>query len=160
MVGRALGSQRFFHDVSYENRLVDSVEELYQFEENANYFNKSSNNVNNSMHSNKNKNNNNNNNDNNILGSFSHHHDDSSLQPCDSPTTTLSPAATTASNSSINESYALQPDDVTRLDQCTMAIPNGIITELTYCYAPTCRGSSPCYSYSCPKRQSIKVRTI
>ncbi|ORZ25372.1 hypothetical protein BCR42DRAFT_400016 [Absidia repens] len=143
VVGRALGSQRFFHDVSYENRLVDSVEELYQFEENANYLNNASNN----QPSNKNNNN-------NLLRSPSHHHDDSSLQQCDSPTTT--PGTTTASSSSINEPYILQSDDLTRLEHRTVTAPNGVITELTFCYAPSCHGTSPCYSYSCPKRQSTK----
>lgn len=32
-VGRALESQRFFHDVNYENRLVDEIIEIYQFNE-------------------------------------------------------------------------------------------------------------------------------
>ncbi|KAG2201247.1 hypothetical protein INT47_006750 [Mucor saturninus] len=32
-VGRALESQRFFHDVNYENRLVDDIIEIYQFNE-------------------------------------------------------------------------------------------------------------------------------
>lgn len=32
-VGRALESQRFFHDVNYENRLVDDIIEIYQYNE-------------------------------------------------------------------------------------------------------------------------------
>ncbi|KAL0095975.1 hypothetical protein J3Q64DRAFT_1705606 [Phycomyces blakesleeanus] len=31
-LGRALGAQRFFHDVNYESRLVDSTTEIYQFD--------------------------------------------------------------------------------------------------------------------------------
>ncbi|KAL0095349.1 hypothetical protein J3Q64DRAFT_1693853 [Phycomyces blakesleeanus] len=32
-IGRALGAQRFFHDVNYESRLVDSTLEIYQFDD-------------------------------------------------------------------------------------------------------------------------------
>lgn len=32
--------------------------------------------------------------------------------------------------------------------------PNGIITDLTNCYVPTCWDIKPCYSPSCPKRLS------
>ncbi|KAI9015687.1 hypothetical protein CLU79DRAFT_707318 [Phycomyces nitens] len=32
-IGRALGAQRFFHDVNYESRLVDSTAEIYQFDD-------------------------------------------------------------------------------------------------------------------------------
>jgi hypothetical protein len=32
-VGRALESQRFFHDVNYENRLIDDITEIYQLNE-------------------------------------------------------------------------------------------------------------------------------
>lgn len=33
LLGRALDAQKFFHDVNYEHRLRDSVNELYQFRE-------------------------------------------------------------------------------------------------------------------------------
>ncbi|KAI8980840.1 hypothetical protein BDB01DRAFT_836509 [Pilobolus umbonatus] len=32
-------------------------------------------------------------------------------------------------------------------------IPNGVITELTNCYSPTCTGKQACYSHTCPKRE-------
>lgn len=31
-------------------------------------------------------------------------------------------------------------------------IPNGIVTDLTHCYVPTCWDVKPCYSPICPKR--------
>lgn len=34
------------------------------------------------------------------------------------------------------------------------SIPNGIVTELTHCYVPTCWDIKPCYSPICPKRLS------
>ncbi|KAI8337469.1 hypothetical protein BC941DRAFT_425346 [Chlamydoabsidia padenii] len=141
VIGRALGSQRFFHDVGYENRLMDSAEELYQLEKEPSFAN--------------------NNNNNNAGLSTHHHNDEYLLQQCDSPTTTLSPGGTTASNSSsVNELYTSQPNNLTRLDQHTVSFPNGIITSLTYCYSPTCHDTSPCYSYTCPKRRSIKRPVI
>ncbi|CCA67894.1 related to ROM2-GDP/GTP exchange factor for Rho1p [Serendipita indica DSM 11827] len=33
-------------------------------------------------------------------------------------------------------------------------LPTGVITLLTKCYAPSCQDGSPCYSYSCPRRES------
>lgn len=33
-------------------------------------------------------------------------------------------------------------------------LPNGIITDLTHCYVPTCWDIKPCYSPTCPKRLS------
>ncbi|KAI9475761.1 MAG: CNH domain-containing protein [Benjaminiella poitrasii] len=35
LLGRALDSQKFFHDVNYEHRLRDSSKEIYQFKENG-----------------------------------------------------------------------------------------------------------------------------
>ena len=32
------------------------------------------------------------------------------------------------------------------------SIPNGVLTELTFCYSPTCWSKKPCYSPTCPKR--------
>lgn len=38
LVGRALDAQKFFHDVNYEHRLRDSPNELYQFREFVNPY--------------------------------------------------------------------------------------------------------------------------
>ncbi|KAI8636628.1 CNH domain-containing protein [Parasitella parasitica] len=35
-------------------------------------------------------------------------------------------------------------------------LPNGIYTDLTDCYSPTCVGDSLCYSWSCLKKKSLK----
>lgn len=34
-------------------------------------------------------------------------------------------------------------------------LPNSVLTELTYCYSPTCWGNKPCYSPTCPKRMQV-----
>ncbi|CAO3596428.1 unnamed protein product [Absidia cylindrospora] len=134
VVGRALGSQRFFHDVGYEHRLLDSVEELYHFEE-SNFISKSNNNI-------------------HTLSS-NNYPDDLLLHYCDSPTT-LSHDTTTASNSSVNDIYTPHPgDNILSSKQPIVPFPNGVIVDLTYCYSSTCHDDSPCYSYSCPKRRSV-----
>lgn len=35
-------------------------------------------------------------------------------------------------------------------------LPNSVLTELTYCYSPTCWGNKPCYSPTCPKRMQVQ----
>ncbi|KAI9274477.1 hypothetical protein BDA99DRAFT_431896 [Phascolomyces articulosus] len=41
----------------------------------------------------------------------------------------------------------------------TDEFPNGVYTELTFCYSPTCiYDDKPCYSYYCPKRIAERVR--
>ncbi|KAL7329786.1 RHO1 GDP-GTP exchange protein 2, variant 2 [Mucor circinelloides] len=35
-------------------------------------------------------------------------------------------------------------------------LPNGIYTDLTDCYSPTCTGDNLCYSWSCLKKKSLK----
>ncbi|KAI8340675.1 hypothetical protein BC941DRAFT_417893 [Chlamydoabsidia padenii] len=143
MIGRALGSQRFFHDVGYENRLMDSAEELYQLEEHD-FINKSNKNTygNNTV-------------------SFLNHSGDSQLDYCGSPTTVASHDATILSiNVNVNDLSTQHTDHLARLGQHTVAFPNAVITELTWCYSSTCQGNTPCYSYTCPKRQSNKHHVI
>ncbi|PVG01912.1 Dbl domain-containing protein [Serendipita vermifera] len=38
-------------------------------------------------------------------------------------------------------------------------LPTGVITLLTKCYAPSCQEGSPCYTYTCPRRTTIRVLT-
>ncbi|ORX58117.1 hypothetical protein DM01DRAFT_1219091 [Hesseltinella vesiculosa] len=111
IVGRAMGAQRFFHDVRYEQRLLDSEEELYQLEV--------------------------------MLVNQKHDFPDS-------PTTLVSPTITESSGGSVHD-----------LDLPERPFPHGVVTELTYCYSPTCYGDAPCYSVFCPKRPSqLKRETL
>ncbi|KAG1141973.1 hypothetical protein G6F37_006144 [Rhizopus arrhizus] len=89
-VGKALASQRVFHDVCYETQLVDSIHYLYEFSNQTIIYQ---------------------NND------------------------SMSEIESTTSELVINDS-----------------IPNGVLTELTFCYSPTCWSKKPCYSPTCPKR--------
>lgn len=42
--------------------------------------------------------------------------------------------------------------DINALELLQNNMPNGIITNLTHCYVPTCWDIKPCYSPICPKR--------
>ncbi|KAI8370340.1 uncharacterized protein BYT42DRAFT_581901 [Radiomyces spectabilis] len=105
-VGRALATQRFFHDVNYENRLIDSSFEIYQF-----FYERT--------------------------------------MPRRNTDVVVSPS--NSSNSSVSSTGFPEEDHLT-YDY----LPNGVFTELTHCYVPTCLGKNPCYSYSCPKRNNAK----
>ncbi|KAI9249880.1 CNH domain-containing protein [Sporodiniella umbellata] len=121
-IGRTLESQRFFHDVNYENRLVDSIIEIYQF--------------------------------NSDLMFHGYHRNDSSGTSISS----LSPT-----QGSEDEYFEDEEDDQA---SCTTAVsqqgfsflPNGVYTELTSCYSPTCKPLIPCYSYTCPNKERLRNR--
>ncbi|KAI8143965.1 hypothetical protein BJV82DRAFT_610038 [Fennellomyces sp. T-0311] len=134
-VGRVLGSQRLFHDVSYERRLVDSSFEIYQFDDRV------------------------------LI---------STLQDTGSPgTMTMSSSGSSHSNSSGNSStsssvlgdppaafYEFRPDSSDLAASAAAdEFPNGVFTDLTFCYSPTCiYDNKPCYSYFCPKRIAERQR--
>ncbi|KAI9033768.1 CNH domain-containing protein [Phycomyces nitens] len=115
-LGRALGAQRFFHDVNYESRLVDSTNEIYQFDYRVGHYGVS-----------------------------------------ESPM--ASPGTLTTSSSSASDFFNENASVATSLLELTDqndGLPNGVFTELTHCYSSTCRGSQPCYSYTCPKRTVMR----
>ncbi|CAO3648387.1 unnamed protein product [Mucor hiemalis] len=138
-VGRALEAQRFFHDVNYENRLVDDIIEIYQFNELLFHgFNNSSS-------------------DSSASSGFntaysvtstiiSDYYDDEEEDDEHSTTTTATTA--TAAN---QDQHRQQGDEI--------ILPNGVYTELTHCYTPTCSNNLyPCYSYTCPKKERMRNR--
>lgn len=44
--------------------------------------------------------------------------------------------------------------------QQSSTLPNGVFTDLAYCYVPTCVGKKPCYSHTCPKREVGPIKRI
>lgn len=140
-VGRALEAQRFFHDVNYENRLVDDIIEIYQFNELLFHgFNNSSS-------------------DSSASSGFntaysvtstiiSDYYDDEEEDDEHSTTTTATTA--TAAN---QDQHRQQGDEI--------ILPNGVYTELTHCYTPTCSNNLyPCYSYTCPKKERMVKKEL
>lgn len=95
-VGMSLASQKLFHDVCYETRLVDSIAYLYEFS---------------------------------INNQTIYQQQSDSLSEIES-------------NRSFNEQPVVMENNTI----------NGVFTELTYCYSPTCWDNRPCYSPTCPKR--------
>ncbi|CAO3681691.1 unnamed protein product [Rhizopus microsporus] len=95
-VGMSLASQKLFHDVCYETRLVDSIAYLYEFSFNNQTI---------------------------------YQQQSDSLSEIES-------------NRSFNEQPVVMENNTI----------NGVFTELTYCYSPTCWDNRPCYSPTCPKR--------
>ncbi|KAJ2956222.1 hypothetical protein NQZ79_g7884 [Umbelopsis isabellina] len=102
-LGRALESQKLFHDVSYEHRLLDSDHELYQFHDH-------------------------------VMHITSYRETDLDMTGKEE----IPDEKYEESESSFEVNY----------DEPV----SGVYTELTNCYSPTCTGSRPCYSRSCPKR--------
>ncbi|KAI9470069.1 MAG: CNH domain-containing protein [Benjaminiella poitrasii] len=125
-MGRALEAQRFFHEVNYENRLIDDIAELYQFNELL-------------FH--------------NIINHSS-------------STTSNSSTKTELTNSAFSSAIYMEEEDDERYHSTITTgtkewiatneqLPNGVYTELTYCYSPTCDSLHPCYSYTCPKKGNL-----
>ncbi|KAG1555603.1 hypothetical protein G6F49_007012 [Rhizopus delemar] len=52
--------------------------------------------------------------------------------------------------------YKKEHDISTDNEPQNIELPNGVYTPFTDCYSPTCKDESPCYSFGCPKRKSLK----
>lgn len=134
-LGRALGALKVFHDVSYENRLIDSKLELYSFQDENDYYSDDSS---------------------SLLapaGTVTTTASSSSLAEQDDDASSISmlygaAAAAVAAMDHERPGLVRQNSHVVR--------PTGVFTELTRCYVPTCIGKRPCYSFSCPKRVSAE----
>lgn len=140
-VGRALEAQRFFHDVNYENRLIDDVVEIYQFNELL------------FQHVN-----------NDHCASTTNSTDIST-----SVTSTILSIYTTDDEEDDDDNHSLRTD--TTATSTTVAInqqqqlqntslPIGVYTDLTHCYSPSCNNIHPCYSYTCPKREKLVTLSV
>lgn len=160
LLGRALDAQKFFHDVTYDHRLRDSANEVYQFKERltAPYIN-----------------------DNPVTDSPMSDHaglaraqssgrhtqwtgDSGSIQNSDSASFFASQNPTPAtSTTTLNQpssphlskvhSGSTVPLPVTEaMDAEDDDLPQGVFTLLTDCYSPTCSRDSLCYSINCPRR--------
>ncbi|ORX83419.1 hypothetical protein BCR32DRAFT_201813 [Anaeromyces robustus] len=55
------------------------------------------------------------------------------------------------------ETERLNPKERAELDENE---PLGVLVNIAKCYSPTCTDSSPCYSYSCPRRRIKEKVTI
>lgn len=128
LLGRALDAQKFFHDVTYEHRLRDHKDEVYQFNEimvngQDNNDEKATEATNSSSTS--------------LDTGFS---SDSVSSPITQPP---SPALPTSPEK--NPRAATVP-------------VNGVFVIATNCYSPTCTRDMICYSITCPRRLEQQAR--
>ncbi|KAG7664648.1 ROM2 [[Candida] subhashii] len=142
LLGRSLDAQKFFHDVTYNHRLRDSVHEVYAF-----------NHVYNDVefyHEETFANNNNNSGENSKHGSFL---DSTQLQSSDFPVSPQFPPG-----SVMSENSTLVPTKPKELTASQQTGVNGVFTILTDCYSPTCSRNRLCYSIACPRRLEQQAR--
>ncbi|TFK51833.1 CNH-domain-containing protein [Heliocybe sulcata] len=137
LLGRALDAQKFFHDVTYDHRLRDNPNELYQFRSklpspftSGELANVDENGIQDDAHAN---------------GKRNGAENGDGSPPPPSPTTPFpgTPQIRPQSDSDSSEEPLL---------------PSGVFTLLTDCYSPTCSRDQLCYSIACPRRLEQQAR--
>jgi len=161
LLGRALDAQKFFHDVTYDHRLRDNPNEIYQFRARLpNAFTSDA--------------------DappapgGEPMGSSGLSSSGSRSSRPMSPESATSSTLTSRTPSSIvsNGSSATSVTNHAQgLSQATIApassasaaaedeLPTGVFTMLTECYSSTCSTTQLCYSITCPRRMEQQART-
>lgn len=155
-VGRALGHQGCFHDVQYENVLLDSSIDMYQFKDLI-FYNQPRHYSQNDRKS-----------DDSAIITAAGMTTVSSNSDSQSSTTWTAATTTTTSVSSVSDYSTatderatiatatittLDDDDEKPTDSDRSCFVNGVFTPLTSCYSPSCSDTAQlCYSPSCTKR--------
>ncbi|KAJ3852453.1 CNH domain-containing protein [Lentinula lateritia] len=129
LLGRALDAQKFFHDVTYDHRLRDSANELYQFRTKlpSPFVSGELPNV-------------------NVTSSELPSFQTAAESPVEGEP--LSPSLSV--NLSRPRKGSFSSDEV--------ELPSGVFTLLTDCYSPTCSRDQLCYSIACPRRLEQQAR--
>ncbi|KAI0079401.1 CNH-domain-containing protein [Panus rudis PR-1116 ss-1] len=161
LYGRALDAQKFFHAVTYDHRLRDSANDLYQFRTKVpSPF---------------------------VSGELTNpdHHSENGLEVHKAPARSLlndgrngevnvlskeSPSPSAESDAAKEGSRPTSPsppDSVksppteqqdASLTSDDIPLPSGVFTLLTDCYSPTCSRDQLCYSIACPRRLEQQAR--
>jgi len=158
LLGRALDAQKFFHAVTYDHRLRDNANDLYQFrtivaspfgsgeleEEDGTVKTTAS----------------------PLLSQGSEHTPDAVLTALGSPTPSgesdsgfgdlIEGSTRTPSPSQFTQSDARRANANIATDDAPL--PTGVFTLLTDCYSPTCSRDRLCYSIACPRRLEQQAR--
>lgn len=152
LLGRALDAQKLFHDVTYDHRLRDSPNELYQFQWHHGQVGHFLDDGNDTFF-----------NDSQLLSSRSSIRSNGSSRDLTSAALAsgLTPLSkrvkdvdeTDLLRSSFDDGDAklLEEEEVRPVPRTTSGVPTGVFTLLTPCYSPTCTRSKPCYSIACPR---------
>lgn len=165
LLGRALDAQKFFHDVTYDHRLRDSPNELYQFrvrltspfgsEDQGEVFEDANEHFTSGP---------------NVRGGRP-------IAPSRASTMSYDPSSTAASISEIDSTQSPSAGPPSKSGTITPAtsvvgqhagtnnqaededaLPTGVFTLLTDCYSPTCTRDRLCYSIACPRRLEQQAR--
>ncbi|KAL0953720.1 hypothetical protein HGRIS_004910 [Hohenbuehelia grisea] len=131
LLGRALDAQKFFHDVTYDHRLRDSSNELYQFQTRLP----------------------------SPFASTELGEDQGSEKPDGSKQP--SPEENGEASETPSPVGSQTPETRQRKDSLSsdeITLPSGVFTLLTDCYSPTCSRDQLCYSIACPRRLEQQAR--
>ncbi|KIM25430.1 hypothetical protein M408DRAFT_331185 [Serendipita vermifera MAFF 305830] len=173
LLGRALDAQKFFHDVTYDHRLRDNPNEIYQFKINVGSLGLTGG-------------------ANGNAGLMGHTRGDSrNLSPNNSFSISHRPSMSKGSThesgmtayttngrhyqsntdttvtplsnqSSASHSQSHGPDDSNvehnQISTADLDLPTGVFTILTECYSATCSRDQLCYSITCPRRMEQQYR--
>ncbi|TDL23883.1 CNH-domain-containing protein [Rickenella mellea] len=150
LLGRALDAQKFFHDVTYDHRLRDSPNELYQFRtkipspfvsgEQAQAGSGGG-------------------------GGSGNQNGESAVDGGTPPERPAMEAHLSSGDTAqqVGADGTPQPFPTTRprsgsASSDEVPLPSGVFTLLTDCYSPTCSRDSLCYSIACPRRLEQQAR--
>ncbi|KAH8832754.1 CNH domain-containing protein [Flagelloscypha sp. PMI_526] len=131
LLGRALDSQKFFHDVTYDHRLRDSPNEVYQFSTGfggRGWIGGSG--------------------DLGVSIGAATPRVERQQELFGGPTHPTSPNSPSPHVDSASPNHVEEPP-----------LPTGVFTLLTDCYSPTCSRDRICYSIVCPRRLEQQART-
>lgn len=147
LLGRALDAQKFFHDVTYDHRLRDSPNELYQFRTKLpSPF------VSGELP------------DGGAGGEEADDKRNALDQDSSAEASILSRTSTSVTPSDEkDDSASPSPAPHTRprkgsITADEITLPSGVFTLLTDCYSPTCSRDHLCYSIACPRRLEQQAR--
>lgn len=157
LLGRALDAQKFFHAVTYDHRLRDNANDLYQFRTvvtspfNSGELEESEGTVKTSAAP--------------LLDQGSDHAPSAVLTAQTSPTP--SGESDSGFGDADRNTRTPSPSQSTQIDirraNANVAtddapLPTGVFTLLTDCYSPTCSRDRLCYSIACPRRLEQQSR--
>lgn len=141
LLGRSLDAQKFIHDVTYDHRLRDSPNEVYQFRECLSSLSNAD--IDAQLKTNK--------------TSLNMSSTSKVLSQCDLDTSYDNHLSNTHSALSCID-FAVSKNSRKTSQNDADDLPNGIFTLLTECYSPTCVRDQLCYSISCPWRFEQQAR--
>ncbi|GAA5975052.1 hypothetical protein JCM11641_000011 [Rhodosporidiobolus odoratus] len=140
LLGRALDAQKFFHDVTYDHRLRDSVGEVYQFRERLMELEVPT-----------------------VAGELGAGVVAPTAARANSGQASVASGVTSASShlgAAVSSQAQGQPQQQHQQQQQAEEdeLPSGVFTLLTDCYSPTCTRDRLCYSIACPRRLEQQAR--